>query len=165
MSNYNNAQDIGNHNVRPSADVLATMERYDSGMGKVGHARMHDQPASFICIPLFPTAVANANAKESLPVLLPFGLKILAIDLGCLSAAGSAAVADIHAGVVGGAFATILDAPEDIKTGAGAFSRITPLTTAVEQAYAAGKAVKLIVTGTGAGDVLGAAAYLWCQRL
>jgi len=133
------------------------LRRYDKALGYAGHARLHEFPASFFVIPLMLHTAANNNTKVSLAVKAPWPLTIWAADLGCESAAGSAATADV---LVAGA--TILDAPEDIKTGAGTGQRVAPETGKADVDYNA--TIALSVVGTGSGDVVGASAYLYCQR-
>lgn len=141
---------------------LAEFAGYAKALGYVPIAEAVRHPSShlFITVPLLEDA--NNNTVESIPFRVPYPVKCWAIDVGCKSAAGATATLDIQRKPVGGAFASVLDAPEDIKTGANAFQRVAPEVDS--ELWDFDDEVKAVVVGGGAGVVVGAMAVLLLQR-
>lgn len=137
---------------------LHKLNRYDKALGSAGHGQLHLRPASFFVWSLYLFTQPNNDTKESMLVAAPFPLTIWAADVGCESAAGTAATLDIEVDGV-----SILDAPEDIKTGAGTGQRVAPEDGDEDVDY--DSTINLSVVGTGAGAVVGAQAHLYAQRL
>lgn len=166
MAEVNNSQVIGNISCRitgwddPTVEdtQLHKLNRYDKALGSANHGRMHLRPSSFFVWSLYLFTVPNNNTVESMLVNAPYPLTIWAADVGCESAAGTAATLDIE--VEG---TSILDAPEDIKTGAGQGQRVAPEDGSEDLEY--DDSINLSVVGTGAGAVVGSQAHLYCQRL
>jgi hypothetical protein len=170
MAEIQNAHVIGPHYVRPTgADSYAagteadTLKRYDSALGHVHHDQKHIVPPSFFALNLFiVTSVGAASSADSCRIAAPFPLRIWAADVGCEAAAGATGTVDIYTddGVTD---ASILDAPEDVKTGAGVSSRVAPEDGSEDVAY--GTEIYIKGASGAAGALDGAQAHLYCQRL
>lgn len=166
MSEVVNTAVIGDHSARIEGwDDLTDRDKqygklraYDKALGNAGHAALHRAPASFFIWSMFVFTDANNNSKDSVSAKAPYPLTIWAADVGCESAAGSAGAVDI---LVDGT--TILDAPEDVKTGAGVGQRVAPEADSEDVAF--NSSIKIRQTGTGAGAMVGGQAHLYCQRL
>lgn len=159
-----NTSFIGRHYRQFTAAVLETLRSYTKGLGYVP---LHEQakfPPSIFPLTIRLATDPNNTTVESIPVKIPFPLKVWAVDLACKTAAGSACTADVQRQVAGaGAYASILAAAVDVKTGANAVTRTAPETTGCDLDYT--DEIKLVVIGTGVGAVTGATATLWCQLL
>lgn len=159
-----NAPFIGAHYVAPSTAEIATLAQYDKALGSVGHDQKHKFPASSFPWFMALFTPANNNTKSSVVYKAPHPIRIWAVDAACESAAGSAATVDVHQDPAGGtSFDSILSSAIDVKTTAGTAVRAAPNDDECDQVY--GTSLKLVVVGTGSGDVVGAQAALWCQRL
>lgn len=171
MAEVNNSQWIGDFAVRVDgwdtpADrdkAYGTLRRYDSSLGRVGHAEMHAKPASFFVIDLYIiTAVAASGTGDSCRVTAPWPLTIWAADLGCETAAGATGTVDLYTddGTTDG---SILDAAEDVKTAAGTGRRVAPEADKEDVAYGTEIYIKG-ASGSG-GTLVGGQGHLYCQRL
>lgn len=163
MSVLDNSAKMGARTVQPTDAQLAKIRQYDPGLYDVGLSTLLAHLHYFV-IPLVLAETPNNNAKNSvaLPALIPYD--IMAVQHGCKSAAGTAATGDIHKSTAAAptTYATIQNAATDIKTDADLFVSAAILDGSESVEY--GGRVKLIVTGTGSGDVVGAMAYLHCFR-
>jgi len=159
-----NAPFFGAHYVAPTAVQLAALQQYDTALGNVGHDQKHKFPASSFPWKHELFTAANNNTKSTVVYKAPHPMRVWGVDAACESAAGTAATVDVHVDPAGGtSFGSILAAAIDVKTTAGTAVRAAPNDDECDLLY--GAAVKLVVIGTGAGDVIGAQAQLWCQRL
>jgi hypothetical protein len=148
-----------------SAAQLETVAAYEKGLGYIPLRQALQFPCG-----IFPWVVTlgadpDNNTIESLPYKVPFPVKLWAVDMGCTSAAGSAATGDItrDATPAGGGFVSVFTAAKDIKTAPNVVGRYTP--EAGQEVWAFGDEFKFVVIGTGAGAVVGARAVLWLQQL
>lgn len=164
MAVYDASQYLGDRNVRPNTTQLQAMEDADPGLYKCGMAALWRQVGYFQQHYTIHTD-PNNNTKYSLAQTARVPFTVLAIDVGCESAAGSAATADIEKNPSGSpdTFATMSTGAVDIKTGAGDFVNLPVLAGA--QDVRAGDELRLAVVGTGAGAVVGSQAVLHCLRL
>lgn len=167
MAEVDNSRVVGAFEVRPSGyaedEQLWTLQQYDKALGTAGHDRMHYRPASFFVIDLaIFTAVPDGGSGNSCRIAAPFPLTIWAIDLGCESAGGATGVLDVFADD-GTSDVSILDAAEDVKTGAGTSQRVAPEDGSEDIAY--GTELYLVGTSGAGGTIVGAQAHLYCQRL
>jgi hypothetical protein len=161
---------IGNHSVAidgwPDIEEDSAYDRlksYDSVLG-AAHADMHARPASFYQIDLYILTTANNNAKDSCDISAPWPLRILAADVGCETCAADAGTLDILVDPDGGTtYASILDAAQDVKTGAGVGQRVAPEDGEEEIPYDA--AMKIRQTATTAAAMVGGQAHLYVQRM
>src|SRR5574343_368497 len=117
MSQLNNSSVVGPHAVAPSAADLVILRNYDMALGSPPRSQYAQFPASFYEMFFMIATDPNNTTKDSLIRKAPWPLKIWAADLGCESAAGSAATADIMTGT--SSPVSIFDAASDIKTTAG----------------------------------------------
>lgn len=161
MAQIDNSAVIGPHEVAPSAADLAILRQYDRAThGGAPQSLYHQYPAGFYEMELRVITPANAGTKNGISRKAPWPLKIWAADLGCETAAGSAATLDV---LTGSSPTSIFDAAVDVKTTAGTAVRDVPETTKAEVDYDTPMFARCI--GTGAGDVVGAAAVLYVQHL
>jgi len=167
MAEVDNTQIIGDFACRITgwddptvADTqLHKLNRYDNALGSAKHGALHLRPASFFVIDLYVLTTANANAKPSAKIAAPYPLTIWAADVGCESAAGGTGTIDLQVDA-----ASILDAAEDVKTGAGTCVRVAPEDGSEDVDY--GSTIHIIQTaGGGAGDMIGGQAHIYAQRL
>lgn len=145
----------------PTLDQLETLRAYSKGLGYVNIDSFFAFPASIFPIELTPGADANATTVTGLPRLIPFSVKCWGIDIGCVSAGGSAATLDVQRKPVGGSFATVFTAAKDIKTLVNVQTRYMPESGSELWEY--NDQVEAIVVGTGSGAVVGARATCWVQ--
>lgn len=163
MAEFDNAEYIGDHTRQFTQDQLDTLRGYSKGLGYVPLAAFVRNPPSLFPVELNPVAAPNDNSKDSLVWTAPFPVKVVAIDVGCGAAGGSAATADVQVNRAGAGYASVLDAAEDIKTGAGTLQRVAPEDGEEDVDY--GDLIKAVFVGTGAGAVTAAKAILWCRML
>lgn len=166
MAEVNNAQIIGDFTCRVSRDsdgdsAYGKLQRYDSAMENPGHAEMHAFPASFFVIDLYIITTVGAGASgSSCRMKAPRPLTIWAADVGCESAAGATGTIDLKTDD-GTTDASILNAPEDVKTAAGTCSRVAPEDGSEDVAFD----TEIYITGAsgGGGTLVGGQAHLYCQ--
>lgn len=162
MADIVNTPFIGRHYRKLTAAALETLRSYTKGLGYVPLHETLNFPPSIFPIEITLATEPNNTEVESIPVKIPFPVKVWAIDFACKTAAGTTLVLSIHRQVAGaGAFALIHTAVQDVKTGANAFQRVTPTEAGALLDYT--DEIKLIATATGAGAVTGSKAILWCQ--
>ena len=150
--------------VEASSDegsAYGKLARYDRAQEGAGHAEMHRMPAGVFAIVLtIETAVPAASSGSCARFKAPRPLTIWAAELSCESAAGATGTVDllVDDGVTD---ASILDAAEDVKTGAGVSSRVAPEAGSQDVAFDS----EIYITGaSGAGGTLvGGRAILWVQ--
>jgi len=159
MAEYNNSALIGSFSVKPTSTEKADLKRMDRAvMEGVRHSEMHDMPASFMIWSMaIHTPVAASSTGNSLKVNAPWPLVILAADVGCESAAGASGTMDVYV-----AGASILDAPEDVKTTAGTAGRVAP--EADSQGVPFGSEIFIQGASGGGGTLTGGQAHLYIQR-
>ena len=162
MTAISNAEVFGDHRRALSDEQLATLRGYTRGLGSVPIDRVSQFPTG-----IFPWTIQlgsdpDNTTVDSLPYKIPFPVKCWGIDLGCLTAAGSAATGNILWNPGSGAV-SVFTAAKDIKTAAGAFTRYAPEEDFEVWEY--NDTVTFRVIGTGAGAVVGARAVLWLQSL
>ncbi len=164
MTAFDASSWIGTRNVRVTDAQLALLDQWDAGLGAIGVSTLWRHTGLFI-LPLTIQTAINANAKNSLEYTAPIPFKVVAIDVGCESAAGSAMVADIEKNPSGSpdTFATMTTGAVDIKTAAGDFVDLPVLDGAED--VAAGDQIRLVGTATGSGAVVGCTSLLVCYRL
>lgn len=165
MAEVNNSQVIGNFTARVDADAdgdspYGKLARYDKAMESPGHAEMHRIPASIFVWSLYVLTTAGAGETKSGCRVKAFRpLTIWAMDVGCETAGGSAGTVDVFSDD-GTTDASILDAPEDVKTTAGTGVRVAPEAAKADIAYGTELYVKQISTG---GNMVGGQAHLYVQ--
>ena len=164
MAAFNNAPWVGTRRVRPTDAQLLSMAATDTGLYKVGIDNFFRHGGYFVLPLVIYTAIDN-NAKRSAELTARIPFKVIAIDVACESAAGSAAVADVEKNPTGSpdTYATMSTGAVDIKTLALQFVNLPVLSGAED--VEAGDQLQLVVTGTGSGAVVGAQALLHCLRL
>jgi len=161
MAEVDNSAVIGNFSARPTDDgddsQIDRLRRYDPSLGSSLHHEMHRRPASFFVWSLYVLTTANNNAKESAKVAAPWPLTIWAADVGCETCAATTGTVDIE--VEG---SSILDAAEDVKTGAGTCARVAPEADSEDVEY--DETINIVQTAGSAADMVGGQAHLYCQR-
>lgn len=141
---------------------IADINRYDYALGGPDRSRAMQIPSSTFILDLTPVVVANASTEVK-AFKAPFDFEIGEISVGCEAAAGTAATADVKKGATAAAALTILNAPEDIKTGVPEPSIVRPEVD--KNVVLAGQILVGVIVGTGAGAVDGASILLTCKRL
>jgi len=171
MAEVTNTQFIGSHTVRmtgwddPSDQdtQFGRLKRYDTALGSARHQELHKYPASFFVLNLYIlTAVGASSTGDSCRMTAPWPFTIWAADVGCESAAGATGTMDVYTDD-GSSDATLLDAPEDVKTAAGAGRRVAPEDGSEEVAY--GTEVYIQGASGSGGTLVGGQAHIYCQRL
>lgn len=153
----NNDAVIGDFTTRPTVAQLAIIADYDKGLGSPGMDTFIRQPAGLFAIDLYVITTANNTGKSSAKVHAPFPLQIWGIEAGCESCAATTGTLDVQVNDV-----TILDAAEDVKTGAPLCKSIAPESDKSLVGY--NSTMKAIQTAGSAADMIGGQAHLWCQR-
>lgn len=164
MAAFVNAAWIGDRTVRPTDAQLTTLSNWAAGLGAVDVGFFWRHVGYFV-LPLTIHTDPNNNTKYSLALTTKIPFKVVSIDVGCESAAGSAATADIEKNPEGApdTWATMSTGAVDIKTGAGDYQNLPVLDGAED--VAEGDELRLAGVGTGAGAVVGTQALLHCFRL
>lgn len=148
--------------VALSEQEIADINRYDYALGGPDRSRAMLIPSSTFLLDLTPAVVAN-DSTEVKAFVAPFDFEIGEISVGCEAAAGSAATADVKVGATAAAATSILNAAEDIATGAPEPTTVRPEED--ESIVTAGQIVVGEIVGTGAGAVDGASIIATCKRL
>lgn len=170
MAEVTNTEIIGAHEVRITGwDDLSVedtqyhkLKRYDSALGAAGHHWMHLRPASFYQMDLYIiTAVAISSTGDSCRLTAPWPLTIWAADVGTETAAGATGTVDIYTDDTV-TDASILDAPEDVKTAAGVGQRVAPEDGSEEVDF--GTEIYIQGASGAGGTLVGGQAHLYCQR-
>lgn len=164
MAAFNNGQWIGDRAIRPTDEQLLRLQRMDHAFGDVGVA-LFWRSAGYFPIHFTVHTDPGNTTKSSLEYKARFPFKVVHVQYGCESAAGSAATADLQKNPAGSpdTWATMTTGANDIKTAAGEFVEGEILDGSEDVAY--GDQLRLTVVGTGAGAVVGAQAIAHCFRL
>lgn len=161
MAEIQNTAVIGNFSVRPTEEAegqLERLKRYDANVGYAGHNRLHQFPASFYQIDMYVVTTANNGTKRSGGFKAPWPFTIWAADVACESCAATTGTVDIKVDDE-----SVLDAPEDVKTGTTAPVRVAPEEDAQDVAY--DSELYIEQTAGSAADMIGGQAHLYVQRL
>ena len=164
MAAFVNSAWIGARTVRPTEAILAKIGTTDTGLYNCGMEQLW-RNAGYFTLPLAIYTAIDNNAKRSAELTARIPFKVVAIDVAVESAAGSACVADVEKNPTGSpdTYATMSTGAVDVKTLALQFVDLPVLAGAED--VAAGDQLQLVVTGTGAGAVVGAQALLHAFRL
>jgi hypothetical protein len=164
MAAFSNSAWIGSRTVRPTEAQLTTIAQRDTGLFGV-NMDFFWRHAGYFTLQFFCFTQPNDNAKRSIEFTAPIPFKVVKIDVGVESAAGTACVADIEKNPTGSpdTYATMSTGAVDVKTIVNNFVDLPVLNGAED--VAAGDQLQLVVTGTGAGAVVGGQAILHCFRL
>lgn len=162
MAEVVNTHIIGDLTARVDRDTdrdspYGKLAARDTANENAGHAEMHAFPASFFVWSLYILTTVGASASgDSVKVKAPRPLTIWAADVGCESAGGATGTVDVKV-----ANTSILDAAQDVKTGAGTVSRVAPEDGSEDVDYNA----TIHITGAsgGGGSLVGAQAHLYVQ--
>lgn len=157
MAEIENAHIIGDFSVALTDAQVAKYTTMEGPNDLPEHAKFHSTPASFFAIDLYSITAANNNAVDTVEFDAPYPLTLWAADIGCESCAATTGTGDI---LVGGS--SVLDAAEDIKTGAGTCARVAPEDGSED--IAAGDAIIARFTAGSAAALTGGVAHLWVQR-
>lgn len=164
MPAFNNVGWVGARRVRPTEAQLQQIAARDTGLYQVG-MDVFWRAAGYFLLQFTVHTQANNNTKSSLALTARVPFKIVAVDVGCESAAGTAATADLEKNPSGtpDTFVTMSTGAVDIKTLAGDFVNLPVL--AGSEDVEAGDELRLTVVGSSAGAVVGAQAIAHCFRL
>ena len=164
MTAFDNSSWIGARTIRPSAAQLAQIADYDTGLYKVG-MDVFWRNAGYFPLQLSIATAIDATTKRSLELTARVPFKVVAIDVGVESAAGSACTADVEKNPSGSpdTYATMSTGAVDVLTLAGNFVNLPVLDGSED--VAAGDQLQLVVAATGSGAVVGSQAVLHCFRL
>ena len=164
MAAFDSSPWIGARTVRPTEAQLQTLLDYARGMGDVPVANFWRHAGYFtISLSRF-TAVSNTTAfSVAYTAKIPF--KVVAMQVGCESAAATSATGDVQKNPAGDpdTWATMSTGAVDIKTGAGDAQDLPVLDGSED--FAAGDEIRLAILSGSAADVIGGQALLHCFRL
>lgn len=150
----------------PNADpggVLFRAKNISTGLQAIALDQHIEIPASTFVLNFQPTSAPNASAVDSPAFIAPFPFQIGEVQASCVTAAGTAATADLQVGASVAAAASVLAAAIDIKT-----NLVTPQVTTPDKdkdLVEAGEFVQAVFTGTGAGALAGANLWAVCKRV
>lgn len=120
-------------------------------------------PSFFIWTHAIFTPTPDGSNNNSVAVDSPWPFTLLAADLGCESAAGATGTLDIQTDeALDGTFVSLLNAAEDVKTGAGTAHRVSPEVDQELVSY--DTSIRLHAISGAGGTIVGAQAHLYCQR-
>lgn len=162
MAAFDASQYLGDRDIALTAAELAEIDNKQFALFQVNLSKLL-RGAAFFTIPLRLATDPNNNTVTgvALPALIPF--KVIGVQIGAKTAAGSACTGIIEKDPLGGgAFATMMNAALDIFTDVGTMQQGVILDGAED--IAVGDELRLSITGTGAGAVTGANALLLCLR-
>lgn len=149
--------------VALTAAQLATVRRFDPAIGEVPRSQAYDWPASTIVLALVPSAEPNNSTEKSGSYIAPFDFQIGEIAIGAQTAGATTLTGDILVGDTVASAATILDAPQDLKTGVPEPSVIRPEVDS--DTVSAGQAIYAQFIAGSAVACAGCAAYVTLKRL
>lgn len=162
MAAFDDSAWLGVREVRLTDAQLSTLTDWSRGIGNVdtGHAWRY---AGFFILPLFVFSAVNDATVAGVAAVAPVPFKVVGAHAGVESAAGSAATAKLEVDRAGaGSWGDLVEAAVDVKTDAATMQPLE-ITDGAED-IDAGDEIRLSVTGTGAGAVVGAQAQLLCYR-
>lgn len=166
MAEVTNSHVVGNHTSRVERDTdrdspYGKLAARDTATESAGHHEMHAFPACLFVWSLYIlTTVGSSSSGSSCRVKPPRPLTIWAADLGCESAGGATGTVDLKTDD-GTTDASILNAAEDVKTGAGVSARVAPEDGSEDVAY--GTEIYIVGASGSGGSLIGAQAHLYCQ--
>jgi hypothetical protein len=163
MSAFSAAAWIGSRLVRPTTAQLDQIGKYDAGLYQVGMDNLLRHLHYFVFRIGIGTTI-NANTVSSMAHLVRVPLKVVAMEVGCESAAGSACTGDVEkaAAATPTSFSTMSTGAVDVKTGAGVMQDLPVLSGHEDVEY--GDRLRTTFAATGSGAVVGAQAVLHCFR-
>jgi hypothetical protein len=165
MAAFNAAAWLGSREIRPTEDQLEQIANVDPAFYKVGMDALMRHMHYFV-LPLNRfTAVVDASTGYSLAHTARVPFKVVAIDVGCESAGGTTGTADVEKNPSGSpdTWATMSTGAVNVKAAAG--DRVDlPVLDGAED-IDAGDELRLNMTGTGTGSIVGGQALLHCFRL
>lgn len=164
MTAFDATQWVGSKTVRITDAQVAQMDRYDSGLGAIGVSALWRSAGMFMLPFTLAAAVNNATVVGLAQVArIPF--KLVHLDVGCESAAGSTATLDLHKAVAATptSFATMLEAAVDVQTAAGTMQAAS--VTDTKEDIAVGDHLRIVGIGGGSGAVVGSSGLAICYRL
>lgn len=165
MTAYDGSALIGPRNVRPTAAQLATIADFDPGLfgGGVGLDNLL-RHLHYFQIPLRIETAINANTKSSIAMLTRVPFKIVAMEVGVESAAGTTCTGDVEKAPAATptVFATMSTGAVDVETGAGIMQNLPVLSG--HEDVAQGDRLRCTFVAAGAGAVVGACAVLHAFR-
>jgi hypothetical protein len=153
---------IGDRRNARTAEQLANLAAYDTGLGRSGLEVVAQYPCALYESFHFVATAVNNNTVNSVQYPQPWPIKVWAMDVACESAAGSAATVDVRKD--DGTNASILSAAVDVKTAAGTAQRAYP-ESGGKELFNFGDKMTIRAIGTGAGAVVGAQAKVYVQHL
>jgi hypothetical protein len=162
MAAFDDSAWLGVRQVRLTDDDLDVLTNWSRGLGAVdvGNAWRY---AGFFILPLFVFSTINDDTVEGLAYVAPVPFKVVGAHVGAEAAAGSAATGMIEVDRAGaGSWADLCEADVDIKSDVKTMQPLA-ITNGSED-IDAGDELRLSVTGTGAGAVVGSQAQLFCYR-
>ena len=108
-------------------------------------------------------SVSADSSGYSVAVPLPFPIKLIGADLGCIAAAGATGTMDVeYSDDDGSTWASVFAAAKNVKAAAGTAANYAPETTAVD--LDKGWLVRAKATSGSGGALTGAHANLWYVR-
>jgi len=162
MATFDDSAWLGARQVRLTDAQLITLTEWSRGLGVVdtGNAWRF---SGFFTLPLFIFSAVNAATVEGAAYVAEVPFKVVGAHVGVESAAGSAATGMIEVDAAGaGSWADLCEADVDVKTDVKTMQPMA-ITDGLED-IDAGDELRLSVTGTGAGAVVGSQALLFCYR-
>lgn len=163
MSTLDASAYLGAHFVRPTDAELTNVSNFDPALYRCRMDNILRGLGYFVLQLTLAAAVNNATVNGLSQVArIPF--KVVGIDVGVESAAGTACTGDVKKALAAAptSFTSMLTAAVDTKTGAGTM-QATAITSGTEDVEV-GDLLRLTEIGTGAGAVVGSTATLHCFR-
>lgn len=162
MATFNDGPWLGSRTVRPTDAQLTKIDNWDRGLGDIGISNLW-RHAHYVVLHFSISATINNATVEGIAVPLRVPLKVVGGDVGCESAAGSAATGMFEVDPLGGgSFEDLCEADVDILTDVKTMKPVA--ITDGKEDRAATDEIRLSITGTGAGAVVGAIGTLHCFR-
>lgn len=148
--------------VALSDEEIADVNRYDYALGGPDRSRGFQIPASTFTLVFQPSAQPNNSTERSAVFQAPFDFEIGEISLSCASGAGASGTADVKAGDTVAGASSILDAAEDILTGAPEPAVVRP--EADSEVVEAGQVLFVEWISGDANALVGCGAVVTCKR-
>lgn len=164
MAAFNAAPWIGDRTIRPSDEVLDSIDKRDTGLYQCDMGKLWRNSGYFL-LPMRIITTPNGNTKYSPEWTARFPFKVVAAEVACETSAGSGATVDLEKNPSGSpdTYATMSTGAVSVHSGAGDFQDLPILDGSEDVAY--GDQLRIAGVGSGSGNVTGIVAFVHCFRL
>lgn len=161
MAVFDAGKYLGPHFVRPTDAQLLAIENYDAAFGAIGLATLW-RGTGFFVMSLSCVGGPNNNTYDGCAFGAPVPLKVVGADFAFESTAGATLTLDLLKKPVGGAFASMLEAP--VNPFASPKVPFAGQITNGKEDFEVGDQMQLRGVGGAGGAAIGCQARIYCFR-